>query len=50
MKEKKLLSVKEIEAQTLLELPDRRLMGASSNSASSGALTQLFAFLLLIGA
>jgi hypothetical protein len=49
MKEKKLLSVKEIEAQTLLELPDRRLMGgAYSNSASSGAVTQIFSFILIL--
>jgi hypothetical protein len=49
MKEKKLLSVKEIEAQTLLELPDRRLMGgAYSNSASSGAVTQILSFILIL--
>jgi hypothetical protein len=32
MKEKKALSVEEIEAQTLLELPDRNLMQATNTS------------------
>jgi hypothetical protein len=32
MKEKKVLSAEEIEAQTLLELPDRNLMQATNDS------------------
>jgi hypothetical protein len=38
MKEKKALSVEEIEAQSLLELPDRQLMQASNTSTINLAL------------
>ena len=37
MKEKKLLSVKELEAQTPIVLPDRRLMQVVTNSGSSAS-------------
>jgi hypothetical protein len=42
MKEKKALSVEEIEAQTLLELPDRKLMQASNVSDISAAIQAIF--------
>jgi hypothetical protein len=38
MKEKKALSVEEIEVQPLLELPDRQLMQASNTSTINLAL------------
>jgi hypothetical protein len=37
MKEKKALSVEEIEAQTLLKLPDRKLMQATNTSTINAA-------------
>jgi hypothetical protein len=38
MKEKKVLSAEEIKVQTLLELPDRRLMQATNESTINAAL------------
>jgi hypothetical protein len=38
MEEKKVLSIEEIEAQTLLELPDRTLMQAENESVINIAL------------
>ena len=38
MEEKKVLSAEEIEAQMLIELPDRTLMGASNESEINIAL------------
>jgi hypothetical protein len=45
MKEKKLLSAKEIEAQTALELPDRQLMNTEVNVSVAIALTFIFMFI-----
>jgi hypothetical protein len=46
LQEKKVLSTKEIEAQTLLELPDRQLMQAGNvNVAVNVVIALLFVFL-----
>jgi hypothetical protein len=45
MKEKKALSVEEIEAQTLLELPDRQLMQATNTSTINLAVQVIKIFL-----
>ena len=46
MKEKKRLSAGEIEAQTLLELPDRQLMQAD-NSSTINVTVQVVVFFLI---
>jgi hypothetical protein len=46
MKEKKLLSAKEIEVQTALELPDRQLLYGDVNVAVALALNFLFVFIV----
>jgi hypothetical protein len=45
MNEKKTLSVEEIEAQTLLRLPDRLLMQATNTSTINAAIQAIFIFL-----
>ena len=45
MEEKKMLSVEEIEAQMVIELPDRSLMGAENESTINIAL-QFIAIIL----
>ena len=45
MKEKKALSVEDIEAQTLLELPDRQLMQATNTSTINIAVQAIKIFL-----
>ena len=41
MKEKKVLSAEEIEAQMLVELPDRTLMGGASNESTINIAVQI---------
>jgi hypothetical protein len=38
MEEKKILSIEEIESQTVLELPDRQLMDADASAAAAQAI------------
>jgi hypothetical protein len=45
MQEKKVLSTEEIEAQTLLELPDRTLMGGASNEVEINIAIQIITLL-----
>ena len=44
MEEKKVLSPEEIEAQMLIELPDRTLMGGASNEAEINIAIQILKF------
>jgi hypothetical protein len=49
MKEKKVLNAKEIEAQTVLELPDRQLMGKCCSGATANAAQAFNLIILALG-
>ena len=46
MEEKKVLSAEEIEAQMLIELPDRTLMGGASNESTINIAIQIIEIFL----